>query len=175
MSLGFKFRDLLLSPKDIVEGVGIKPGFFVLDYGCGPGSYSIAAAEFVGPSGKVYALDIQPLAVRRVQSVASRRGLATIETICSDSGTGLADHSVHVALLYDTLHELDEPKKVLEELYRVLKPGGILSVSDHHMKEDEIISTVTRKGLFSLTEKRSIKGKKTYRFTKEPGYQGVAR
>ena len=39
MSLSFKIRDLFLSPKNLLKEVGIKPGFYVLDYGCGPGSY----------------------------------------------------------------------------------------------------------------------------------------
>jgi len=51
---------------------------------------------------------------------------------------------------------------VLEELRRVLKPDGILSFSDHHMKENEIVSKVTSRGLFRL----SRKGKRTYSFSK---------
>jgi len=51
---------------------------------------------------------------------------------------------------------------VLEELHRVLKPEGILSFSDHHMKESEILSRLTSGGLFRLWKK----GKKTYSFLK---------
>mgnify|MGYP002750820996 CR=1 FL=1 len=67
-----------------------------------------------------------------------------------------------VVLLYDIFHDLSEPGAVLSELYRVLKWDGILSFSDHHMKEDEIISRITSDGFFSLSEK----GKKTYSFSK---------
>ena len=55
MSFGFKIRDLFLPRKDILSEIGIKPGFHILDYGCGLGSYSIPAADMVGSSGKVYA------------------------------------------------------------------------------------------------------------------------
>nr|MDO8089972.1 class I SAM-dependent methyltransferase [Candidatus Sigynarchaeota archaeon] len=110
----------------------------------------------------VYALDINPLAVRRVQSIASKRKLTNVETICSDCRTGLPDNSVDVVLLYDTFHLLNNPNEVLEELHRVLKPEGILSFSDHHMKESEILSRVTNRGLFRLWKK----GKKTYSFLK---------
>ncbi|MCK4241915.1 MAG: methyltransferase domain-containing protein, partial [Dehalococcoidia bacterium] len=61
MSLTYKFRDLRLPRMDILKEVGIEPGFHVLDYGCGPGSYTIPLAELVGESGKIYALDIHPL------------------------------------------------------------------------------------------------------------------
>ncbi|PIU57091.1 MAG: SAM-dependent methyltransferase [Chloroflexi bacterium CG07_land_8_20_14_0_80_45_17] len=162
MSFGYKFRDLFLPRMNILKEVGIKPGFHVLDYGCGPGSYIIPLAELVSKSGKIYALDIHPLAIQTVQNIASKRQLTNVETICSDCKTGLPDNSVDVILLYDTFHDLSDPNGVLEELHRVLKPNQILSFSDHHMKENEIVSKVTNEGLFRL----SRKGKRTYSFSK---------
>jgi ubiquinone/menaquinone biosynthesis C-methylase UbiE len=163
MSFSYKFRDLFLSRKNILKEVGIKPGLQVLDYGCGPGSYITAAAELVGKSGKIYALDIHPLAIQKVQSIASKKSLTNVETICSDCKTGLPDNSVDVVLLYDTFHTLGDPNGVLEELHRVLKPRGTLSFSDHHMKENEIVSKITSRGLFRLSKK----GRRTYSFSKE--------
>jgi ubiquinone/menaquinone biosynthesis C-methylase UbiE len=160
MSLGMKLRDLFLPRKNVLEEVGIESGFHVLDYGCGPGGYVPAAADLVGESGRVYALDIHPLAVQSVQNIASRKRLGNVETILSDCRTGLPDSSVDVVLLYDTFHDLNEPGEVLEELHRVLKPGGILSFNDHHLKEDEIVQSLTNSGLFKL----SGKGERTYTF-----------
>ena len=162
MSLTFKFRDLLHPRMQILKEVGIKPGYHVLDYGCGPGGYIVPLAKLVGSSGKIYALDIHPLAIQSVESIARRKHLTNVETICSDCRTGLPDNSIDVVLLYDVLHDLSSPDEVLEELHRVLKPGGILSVSDHHMKEDEIVSKVTNGGLFEL----SRKNKRTCSFLK---------
>jgi len=162
-SFAFRFRDLFLPRKNILKEVGIRPGFHLLDYGCGFGSYITAAAELVGKSGKIYALDIHPLAIQMVQSIASKKQLTNVETICSDCKTGLLDNSVAIVLLYDTFHDLGDPDGVLEELHRVLKPKGILSFSDHHMKEYEIVSKVTDKELFRL----SRKGKRTYSFLKK--------
>lgn len=163
MSLAFKFRDLFAPRGKILEEGGIGPGTTVLDYGCGSGSYTAAASEMVGDSGKVFALDIHPLAVRAVQGLASKKRLDNVEAIQSDCETGLPDDSVDVVLLYDTFHKLDEPDAVLGELHRVLKPGGTLSFADHHMNKDEANSAVTSSGLFRL----SGKGKKTYSFTSE--------
>jgi ubiquinone/menaquinone biosynthesis C-methylase UbiE len=163
MSFGFKFRDLLLPREKILDEVGIKPGCYILDYGCGSGSYTIPAAQLVGNSGKVYALDVHPLAVKQVQSVAAKKHLTNIEAVLSDCATGLPDKSIDVVLLYDTFHGLNEPDKVLAELHRVLKPDGILSFNDHHMKEEnEIVSRITANGLFFL----SRKGEKVYNFSK---------
>jgi ubiquinone/menaquinone biosynthesis C-methylase UbiE len=163
MSLGYKFRDLRLPRLNILKEVGIKPGFHVLDYGCGPGSYIVPLAELVGESGKIYALDIHPLAIQKVKDIASKEHLANVETILSDWQTGLPDNTLDAVLLYDIFHHLSAPDGVLKELHRVLKLNGILSFGDHHMKENEIVSQVTNNQLFRL----SRKGQRTYTFLKE--------
>ena len=163
MSLTYRFRDFLLPRLDILKEVGIEEGFHVLDYGCGPGSYIGPLAELVCKSGKIYALDVHPLAIQAVQRLASGKRLANVDTILSDCETGLPPDSVDVVLLYDVLHDLHDRGIVLAELHRVLRPEGILSLSDHHMKEDEITSVVTKGGLFKL----AAKGKRTYSFSRE--------
>jgi len=165
MSLSYKFRDLLVPRRNVLKEVGIKSGFTILDYGCGSGGYVGATAALVGESGKIYTLDIRPLAIQMVQSIVAKKQLTNVETICSDCKTGLPDSSIDVVLLYDTLHTLSDSSEVLAELQRVLRPNGILSLSDHHLEENEIISRVTGKGLFRL----SRKGERTYSFVKEEG------
>ncbi|MBW2060924.1 MAG: class I SAM-dependent methyltransferase [Deltaproteobacteria bacterium] len=162
MSFGFMFRDLFLPPKNILAETGISPGMLILDYGCGPGSYSITAAEMVGEAGKVYALDIHPLAIQSVKNTASKKGLKNIEFIHSDCDTDLPGESIDIALLYDTYHNLTNPNQVLEELHRILKPDGILSFRDHHLPEDEIDLRVTEQDFF----RPSKKGRKTYSYVK---------
>ena len=164
MSFGHRFRDLFLPRKNILDEVGIKAGAYVLDYGCGPGSYSVIAAQLVRATGKVYALDIHPIATQRVQKAATKKRLTNVEAIRSDCETGLKNSSVDVVLLYDVFHSLSDSNAVLKELHRVLKPGGILSFTDHHMNENEIVSSVTNSGLFKLLRK----GKITHSFSKKP-------
>jgi len=158
----FKLRDLLMRPKDLLKEGGIKPGFQVLDYGCGPGSYLLPLVELVGNSGKIYALDIHPSAIQSVQNIIAKNKLINVDTILSDCKTELPDNSIDVVLLYDTFHDLNNPNQILEELHRILIQEGILSFSDHHLKEGEIISQVTRGELFKLSQK----GKRTYSFKK---------
>ncbi len=163
MSLSYKFRDFLLPRLDILKEVVIREGFHVLDYGCGPGSYIGPVAELVGNSGKIYAVDVHRLAIQAVQRLASGKRLANVQTILSDCDTGLPPDSVDVVLLYDVLHDLHNRASVLTELHRILGPGGVLSLTDHHMKEDEIVSEVTKGGLFKLL----AKGKRTYSFSRQ--------
>ena len=163
MAFAFKFRDFFRPRKNVLKEVGIKSGFHVLDFGCGPGSYIAPLADLVGESGKIYALDIHPLAIQMVDSIVRKKQLPNVETILSDGKTGLPDNSVDVVLLYDTFHDLGDPDGVLRELYRVLKPNGIVSLTDHHMNEQDIIYRLTNTGLFRL----STMGKITYSFLKE--------
>jgi ubiquinone/menaquinone biosynthesis C-methylase UbiE len=162
MSLTYKFRDFFRPRRDILKEAEIQKGFHVLDYGCGPGSYIIPLADFIGPSGKIYALDIHPLALNMVKKRAAKKHLANVMTIQSDCLTGLPNGSIDVVLLYDVFHDLEHPEIVLKELHRVLKPDGILSFSDHHLQENDIVSGITQPGLFVLARK----GPMTYSFRK---------
>jgi ubiquinone/menaquinone biosynthesis C-methylase UbiE len=162
MSFTFKVRDLFAPRIKILNEVGIKPGYKILDYGCGSGSYINILADMVGKSGKIYALDINPLAVHTVQRIIAKNQLANVETILSGCETGLPDESMDVALLYDVLHDLNDPDKIFGELHRVLKSDGILSVGDHHLDDEDIVSKVTNRGFFRQLKK----GIRTYSFIK---------
>jgi ubiquinone/menaquinone biosynthesis C-methylase UbiE len=163
MSFGFKIRNAFKPRSRILKEVGIKPGSRVLDYGCGPGSYVMPVIKLIGDSGVLYALDIHPMAIQTVQALASKKGLSNVQVISSDCDTGLKDESIDVVLLYDIVHELKNRDEVLAELHRVLKPEGILSVNDHHLKGEDIISGITSGGLFKL----SVKGKMNCNFVKK--------
>jgi ubiquinone/menaquinone biosynthesis C-methylase UbiE len=165
LCLMYKFRDLFSPRKKILEEVKIKPGSHVLDFGCGSGSYTVVAAKMVGLTGRVYALDIHPLARKMVQNLSAKKKLTNIQTIESDCATGLENESMDLVLLCDILHDLSEPDAVLEELHRVLKPNGTLSCNDHHIKEDQMVLKITSGGLFELSKK----GKRISNFTKLKG------
>lgn len=162
MAFLFRLRDFFMPPVKKLNEAGLRPGFRVLDFGCGPGSFSEAAAKLVGPSGRVYALDIHPLAILSIKNRVESGGIRNIEWISSDGDTGLADASIDVVLLYDVLHEIKDRHRVLSELNRVLRPGGIVSLRDHHMKREKILSHMTEKELFVLERM----DKKTYTFSK---------
>lgn len=161
LSIMIAIRDILVNLDKVVEEIGIQPGNVVLDYGCGLGSFSIPTAKIVGEKGKVYALDIHPLALKRTKKKAQKKKITNIEFIHSDCDTGLIDESVDIILFYDLLKSLLTPQKQLVELYRVLKPEGILCVKDIH-SDDKILSIITGNNLFKL----KIKSKKQFMFLK---------
>jgi len=162
MCLGFKLRDFFNSPLSILKEVDIEQGYSILDFGCGPGSYSIAASKIVGADGKVYSLDVNPLAIKKIRNTIKKRKLKNIDTIQSDCETGLPDNCIDVILIYDVFHDIQNKSDVLKELHRVLKAESTLSFSDHHMKREDILSELTGKGLFRLRREN----KKTFSFVK---------
>jgi ubiquinone/menaquinone biosynthesis C-methylase UbiE len=162
LALSYKIRDFLRPRKLILQEAGIKAGDQVLDFGCGPGSYIIPLSKMVGLDGKIYALDVHLLAIKIVRRLAARNQLTNIITIKSDGPTGLPDDCLDVILLYDVFHHLEHPDQVLKELHRVLKPGGILSFSDHHLKEEQFLPAIIKDNLFQLFKR----GQKTCAFQK---------
>jgi len=108
----------------------VREGQTFLDYGCGTGCFAIVAANIVGVTGKVYALDRFPRQLEIVQKRSRKQGLTNIVTILSESKTGLPDESVDVAWMCDVFHEVQERRAVLEEMHRVLKKEGTLAIYD---------------------------------------------
>jgi len=143
MTLILRIHDLFRPTHKVLSEVDmIKPGVHVLDYGCGPGNYTIAAAELVGPSGKVYAVDIHPLAILKVQNKDDKKGLGNVKTILTDCNTKLPHSSVDVILLFYVLHDFKYPDAIIKELNRVLKPMGVLSVIDHKFDNYKVVSII---------------------------------
>ena len=104
------------------------PRATVVDFGCGYGTFSVAAARRT--SGTVYAIDIESAMTEATAARASEFGLGNVETILRDfvaEGTGLPDGSIDYAMLFNILHA-ENPGHLLEEAFRVLRRGGKAAV-----------------------------------------------
>ncbi|MFW9884795.1 MAG: class I SAM-dependent methyltransferase [Candidatus Thorarchaeota archaeon] len=150
MAWYLKFRERFRKPAEFVSTLGISEGHKVLDYGCGVGSYTIPAARLVGESGKVYALDIHPIAIERVEKRARKEGLSNIVTIQSDLATGLPEGHLDFALLIDVFTWIDDKIALLKEIHRILKPLGKLVFLIDHASPEECKEIVGESGLFKL-------------------------
>jgi ubiquinone/menaquinone biosynthesis C-methylase UbiE len=158
--IGMPIRNLFMPPGKMLQETDIRAGYQVLDFGCGPGTFTIKIAERVGSKGIVHALDIHPLAKKYVERKALSKNLSNVNVILSDCSTLLPENSIDYAIMFDVYHELGNPESVLIEIKRVLKPNGILCFSDHHMSEEQIIDDLTKNGLYALEKK----GERTLRF-----------
>lgn len=115
----------------LVQRAGLKPGMRVLDAGCGAGRVTVEAAERVGESGEVVALDIQPAMLEKARSRSKQAGLDNVRFMLSALGEKmLPENRFDRALLVTVLGEIPDRKAGLEEIAASLKPGGILSITE---------------------------------------------
>lgn len=129
------FRRRYMRP--ILDRVGIRPGECVLELGPGPGAFTVDAARRAGSEGRLIAVDIQPQMIAQVEGRVREAGLTNVEThVASAYELPVADGSVDRAFLVTVLPEIPDQDRALAELYRVIKPGGRLSVTEEFYDPD---------------------------------------
>lgn len=123
-----------LNPDEIIGQLEIALGAQIADFGCGTGFFSIALAKKVGSAGKVFALDIMPQALESVAGRAELSGLTNVVTkranLEKENGSKLESASLDWVILKDILFQNKDKKVILQEVYRVLKPGGNLLIAE---------------------------------------------
>jgi len=123
--------------RPVLGRVGIRSGERVLELGPGPGIFTVGAAQRAGPQGKLIAVDIQPEMIAQVQERVQEAGLTNVEThIASAYELSLDDATIDRAFLIAVLPEISDQARALAELHRVLKPGGLLSITEEFMDPD---------------------------------------
>lgn len=122
-------RRLLLPQGRILKRIGVKEGDVFLDIGAGAGYFSFPAAEIVGEGGLVYAIDIEPEAVRLLNEKREALGKRNVQVRQStEKELGVPPGSGTVALLFTVLHEVDDKAGLLRSILHSLKEGGRLVV-----------------------------------------------
>jgi len=138
--------------RPILDRVGIRPGERVLELGPGPGTFTVDAAQRVGPEGRLVVVDIQPEMIAQVERRVRAAGLANVETHVADAyHLPLDDASVDRAFLITVLPEIPDRARALAELRRVLrspepaegKPGGVLSITEEFLDPDYLFACET--------------------------------
>jgi SAM-dependent methyltransferase len=133
--------------RPVLNRVGIRPGERVLELGPGPGAFTVEAARRVGPEGRLIAVDIQPQMIAQVEQRVREAGLTNVEThVANAYDLPLDDGSVDRAFLVTVLPEIPDQARALAELHRVLKPGGLLSITEEFFDPDYpfVFETVRR-------------------------------
>lgn len=145
-------REVRELPERLIAALNLTAADRVADIGSGEGYYSLKLAAHL-PSGRVYAVDLQPALLDSVATRARALGFRNIETVLgSETSPNLAPESVDVALIVVSYHEFSHPREMLEALYRSLTPGGRLVVVEYR-GEDETIP-VSRLHRMTLAQAR---------------------
>jgi ubiquinone/menaquinone biosynthesis C-methylase UbiE len=129
-------REVYTRREAIVKALGLKPGMAVADVGAGTGLFTRMFAEHVGPTGKVYAVDVSAPFLKHIAAEARKRGLAQVQAVQGTQETiNLPPGSIDVAFLCDTYHHIEQPARVLASIHRALRPGGRLVVVDFDRRQ----------------------------------------
>ena len=159
--------------RPILDRVSIQPGELVLELGPGPGAFTVDAARRAGPQGRIIAVDIQPEMIARVEQRVLEAGLSNVEThVAGAYELPLESESVDRAFVVTVLPEISDQNRALAELWRVIKPGGRLSVTEEFMDPDypfpfETIRRVEAAG-FELVQRFGNFGVYTVNFRRKP-------
>lgn len=125
----------------------------VVDYGCGPGRYTTRFARLVGPTGRVYAVDIQPLAIAAVEKKMVKLGLANVLPLLARGyRCGVPDHVADVVCAIDMFFSVRDPTAFLGELKRIAKLDGVLVIDDGHQPRAVTKRSILDSGHWSSVE-----------------------
>jgi cyclopropane fatty-acyl-phospholipid synthase-like methyltransferase len=148
----------------LLSQVHIQSGQTLIDFGCGNGTYTIPAADLVGPKGKVYAFDDTQTNLAIIQYQAQRQHLTNIEYINTQGTIGISTHIalVQTILAFDVLHYFDkEKRKKLYAQFRAhLSDHGTLVIYPKHTTDDwplwNLSSTSTTDLIKEITQEKFI-------------------
>jgi ubiquinone/menaquinone biosynthesis C-methylase UbiE len=126
-------RDNRLQIDRVMKLLKIGKGASVADIGAGSGWFTVRAAKKVGPSGVVYAEDINPQATKYIDDRAKKESLSNIRTVLGvPDDPKLAPASVDAVLMLKVYHEIAQPVRFAENLRAALKPGALVGIIDRN-------------------------------------------
>jgi ubiquinone/menaquinone biosynthesis C-methylase UbiE len=128
-------RDAYQKPHEVIEALQLRSGEVVADIGAGSGYFSLRLAHHVGPTGRVYAVDISPDMIRRMNERIHEAGLANISTILASPGNPLLPRPVDRFLFVNVWHHIEDQAGYVALMKKMLKPGGQIVMIDFHKRD----------------------------------------
>jgi len=128
-------RDAWQKPDEVVAALGLRPGQTACDIGAGPGYFTLRLARAVGPSGFVFAVDVEPRILEALRDRLGEAGVTNVAPILAVASEPLLPPgSCDVALIVDTYHHFPDRPAYLRRLGRALRPGGRVVNIDYHKR-----------------------------------------
>ena len=140
------WRRLYRDPERTLAPLDIQPGMTVLEVGPGVGTFSVEAARRVGAGGKLIGVDIQPAFLEQTSLTVDAAGARQVELYSADvTSLPLERDSVDRAFLIAVLPEVPNIAGALAEIHRVLKPDGLLMISEEIIEPEYVPAAVTER------------------------------
>jgi arsenite methyltransferase len=121
-------RDRWQQPDRIVRALGVPLGASVADIGAGGGYFTFRLAEAVGPTGRVFAVDVDHSLLDTVVAEATTRGLANVQRVAAEPGLPQLPESIDMAFVSNAYHHLPDPPRYFAALAAYLRPGGRVAI-----------------------------------------------
>ncbi len=120
-----------------VQTFGISEGMTVVDYGTGPARYIPIYAKRVGKKGKVYAVDIQQLAIEAVKKKIAKDHLSNVEAkLAKGYNSGVPEHAADRVSALDMFFSVPDSTAFLKEIHRIIKKDGLLIIDQGHQSRE---------------------------------------
>ena len=130
-------REELEKPEVVIQAMELRKGMLVAEIGAGTGFFSRRIAKVVGPTGRVYAQDIQPQMLEMLKGYAARERVTNIIPVLgTETDPKLPLGKIDRVLLVDVYHEFQQPEPMLAALRKVLAPGGTVTVVEYRLEGD---------------------------------------
>jgi ubiquinone/menaquinone biosynthesis C-methylase UbiE len=127
------------APERALRILKIPKGANVADIGAGSGYMTVRIAKIVGPTGKVYANDIQPGMLDLLQKNVQKAKLTNVVPVLGAiDDPRLPPGAIDLAIMVDVYHEFSRPQAMLQKLYAALKPGGRLVLLEYRAEDPAV-------------------------------------
>jgi ubiquinone/menaquinone biosynthesis C-methylase UbiE len=127
------------STSEAIKALRLQPGMVVADVGAGSGYYTVRLARVVGPTGRVYATDVQRGMLDLIERRVKEERLTNVVTVLgSDTDPSLPAQALDVALMVDVYHELQAPQTFMRRLRETLKPSGRLVLLEFRQEDPNV-------------------------------------
>ena len=124
-------RDEWQQPKKVIQTLQIHPGATIADLGAGSGYFTYLLAQAAGPTGKVYAVDIDSDMTELVARKAKEQGLQNVEVILAKPNDPLLPEGrIDLIFTSNTYHHIENRVRYFAALRKTLRPGGRVAVID---------------------------------------------
>ena len=127
------------NPDGALDAMDIRPGMKIADVGAGVGYMTLRMAKRVGPTGKIYGIDLQQGMLQKLSENAKAQGITNVEPVLGEpADPKLPAGQIDMILMVDVYHEVSQPQQMVRKLRESLAPNGRLVLLEYRAEDPSI-------------------------------------